>query len=228
MRKNWIPNWPFGINHTLLLQFYHFERKPNYSSWPCRVLRVLQNARHRIVIWSSTIERAAESRKRLNWALEEPLAESMERKWEETLPELDSISLDVLENGMVTGPIRSFLEVFGNCQVKTTCPNDCRTAQEGPFTDDVRGTPSILCNIDGESSRNTEWEPEVQQRLPKNDAAARGRRFHFSMSVSQGARPEQPLQWLVYDGKFESTNNHLRREKPHTKKSSFLILITPG
>lgn len=87
--------------------------------------------------------------------------------------------------------------------------------------------PFILCNTDGESSKTTEGEPEVQQRLPKNDAVAIGRRF-FSISVSQWARPEQSLQWLVYDGKLKSTSNHLRREKPQAQNLVFIILITSG
>lgn len=55
------------------------------------------------------------------------------------------------------------------------CSSNCRAAHERPFTEGVTGMPSILCNMDGESSKNTEREPEVQQRLPRNDAVARGR-----------------------------------------------------
>lgn len=69
---------------------------------------------------------------------------------------LDSVSLDVLEDGTVTRPIRSSVEAFENCQIKTTCSSHCKAAQEGSFTDDIIGTSSMLCNIDGEGSRKTE------------------------------------------------------------------------
>lgn len=69
---------------------------------------------------------------------------------------LDSVNLDVLEDATVTRPIRSFVEAFEKCQIKTTCSNHCKAAQEGSFTDDIIGMPSILCNIDGEGSRKTE------------------------------------------------------------------------
>lgn len=69
---------------------------------------------------------------------------------------LDSVSLDVLEAGTVTRPIRSCVEVFENCQIKTACSNHCKAAQEGSFIEDIIGMPSFLCNIDGESSRKTE------------------------------------------------------------------------
>lgn len=48
----------------------------------------------------------------------------------------------------------------------------------------------------------------------------------FFHSVSQGARPEPLLQWLVYDENFKSTNNYLRRREPQTQNLVSFILIT--
>lgn len=68
------------------------------------------------------------------------------------------------------------------------------------------------------------WKQQKYPMRTRSSAeASRGRCCcqMFSISVSQGARPERAPQRLVCDGNFKSADNHLRREKPQTQKSSF-------
>lgn len=58
------------------------------------------------------------------------------------------------------------------------------------------------------------WKPQ-KYRMRTRSSAKPSKEWHccqreemFSVSVSQGARPKQLLQWLVYDGNSKSTNDH--------------------
>lgn len=134
----------------------------------------------------------------------------------------DSTSLDFLEDGKVTQrPIRSFLEVFKNCQMKNTYSSNHRAAHQRLMLPTCLDSCAILMVKAAKiQNKNQKFSKAFQRMtlLPEGGV--------FSISVSQGARPEQSLQWLVYDGKSKSTNNHLRREKPQTQALVSMILIT--